>query len=222
MTKYRDPKTGQYVNSPAKRKQALINELYRAFDFFNESFADNKLPKCIITIQNKGRKSAYGWFSYSRWSDSLTDKGIPEINISAEYASNGSYNILETLLHEMAHFWNAEKGIDDCSGNQYHNKQFKVAAELFGLKVTRDTRRGWAYTALTDDSRKAIMEFKPDYEAFKFLKRRENMVSQHKKYTSLIVNTHVGEQVKETAQSRGVSQRELVEEALIDYLSTYQ
>ena len=221
MNKYRDPKTGQYVNSPAKRKQSLINELYRAFDFFNDTFAEkngyDKLPKCIITIQNKGRRNACGWFSYGKWSDSLTDKGVPEINISAEYTAGGTHNVLETLLHEMAHFWNAERDINDCSGNQYHNKKFKTAAELFGLEVTRDSTRGWSYTELTSVSRDAIKALKPDYEAFRFLKRRADPVSQHNKYTSLIVNTDLGAVIKVTANARGVSQRELVEEALTDY-----
>ena len=217
--KYRSPKTGRFVDAPSKRNQALVNELYRAFDFFNEVFADKKLPKCIITIQNKGRRNACGWFSYGRWDDNVTSKGIPEINISAEYAAGGATPILETLLHEMAHFWNAEHDTKDCTAGQYHNKKFKLAAEQFGLIVERCGSRGWAWTTLAEEGKKAIEELNPDREAFKSL-RRKSGGKVEKKYTSLIVNLDLGDRVKEAASSRGVSQRDLVEEALNLHLNS--
>ena len=113
----RDQKTGRFISNPAARSQKLYNELYRAFDHFNNAFADNKLPKVVITIQESGRRNAYGWFGNGFWSDRLAGDSVPEINLSAEYLSRGPDGLLETLLHEMAHLWNATvEQVRDCSG----------------------------------------------------------------------------------------------------------
>lgn len=211
---YRDQKTGRYISSPASRSQQLHNELYRAFDFFNNVFADGKLPKVVITIQESGRRNAYGWFGNGFWTDRLAGESIPEINLSAEYLSRGSNGLLETLLHEMAHLWNATvESIRDCSGGQYHNKHFKTAAERFGLKVTRDGKRGWAYTALTDISREAISELDPDTQLFKSLKRKTIKKSDDR-YFSLIVNLDLKQPLKDALEKTGCSQRQFVEAAI--------
>lgn len=211
---YRDQKTGRYISSPASRSQQLHNELYRAFDFFNNVFADGKLPKVVITIQESGRRNAYGWFGNGFWTDRLAGDHVPEINLSAEYLSRGSNGLLETLLHEMAHLWNATvENIRDCSGGQYHNKHFKTAAERFGLKVSRDGKRGWAYTALTDVSREAISELNPDTQLFKSLKRKTIKKSEDR-YFSLIVNLSLKQPLKDALDRAGCSQRQFVEAAI--------
>jgi len=211
---YRDQKTGRYISSPASRSQQLHTELYRAFDFFNNAFADNKLPKVVITIQESGRRNAYGWFGNGFWTDRLAGDSVPEINLSAEYLSRGPNGLLETLLHEMAHLWNATvENVKDCSSGQYHNKNFRIAAERFGLKVERDGTRGWAYTSLTDDSRAAIKAFEPDTEAFKSL-RRKTVKKRDDRYFSLIVNLDLKEPLKAVLDRTGMSQREFVEMAI--------
>lgn len=212
--KYRDQKTGRFITDPAARSQQLYAELYRAFDFFNNAFAENKLPKVVITIQESGRRNAYGWFGNGFWSDRLAGDSVPEINLSAEYLSRGSDGLLETLLHEMAHLWNATvEKVKDCSSGQYHNKNFKIAAERFGLKVERDGTRGWAYTSLTDDSRAAIEALDPDTEVFKSL-RRKTTKKRDDRYFSLIVNLDLKEPLKEALTKVNMSQREFVEMAI--------
>jgi hypothetical protein len=211
---YRDQKTGRYISSPASRSQQLHNELYRAFDFFNNVFADGELPKVVITIQESGRRNAYGWFGNGFWTDRLAGESIPEINLSAEYLSRGANGLLETLLHEMAHLWNATvENIRDCSGGQYHNKHFKIAAERFGLQVSRDGKRGWAYTALTDISREAIDNLEPDTQLFKSLKRKTIKKSDDR-YFSLIVNLDLKQPLKDALGKTGCSQRQFVEAAI--------
>ncbi len=212
--KYRDKATGRYIASPARRSQQLYNELYRAFDMFNEIFAENKLPNVVITIQESGRRNAYGWFGNGFWSDRLAGEAVPEINLSAEYLSRGPKGLLETLLHEMAHLWNATvENVRDCSGGQYHNKHFRRAAERFGLSVERDGKRGWAYTNLTDVSVQAIEEFKPDESIFAGL-RRKKASKKDDRYFSLIVNLDLKEPLKQALESTGKKQREFVEEAI--------
>jgi hypothetical protein len=218
--KYRDQKTGRYISSPASRSQQLYSELYRAFDFFNNTFAGGKLPKVVITIQESGRRNAYGWFGNGFWTDRLAGDSVPEINLSAEYLSRGPEGLLETLLHEMAHLWNATiEKVRDCSGGQYHNKRFKEAAERFGLEVERDGKRGWAYTKLTDESRGAINDLQPEEELFKGLKRKTIKKSDDR-YFSLIVNLDLKQPLKDALEKTGFSQRQFVEAAIESALNT--
>ena len=220
---YRDKTTGRYTTSPATRSQQLYSELYRAFDFFNDYFAENKLPKVVITVQESGRRNAYGWFGNAFWSDRSTGDAVPEINLSAEYLSRGSSGLLETLLHEMAHLWNASVAdVRDCPDGRYYNKKFKSAAEQFGLEVKRDGSRGWAYTRLTDESRKAIEELKPLEDAFKTL-RRKSIQAKPERYMSLIIDAELKDTLKTAITKSSMSQREFVETAIesaIEYWSS--
>jgi len=228
MNKYRDPKTGRYVPSPANRTQQLIKTLYQAFDSFNKEFADGRLPEVIITIQNKGRSSALGWFGHGFWQDKLTTNTVGEINLSAEHISRGRHGCLETLLHEMAHLWNAAVvDVKDCSGSQYHNKNFKIAAEMFGLKVTRTATRGWAHTSLDEKASKAIRRLKIDEGLFQGLKRRVSS-PKVKRYASLVVDLEAMKNIESikdkltTSSGKKVSQKHVVQQALQllnDYVS---
>lgn len=212
-TVYRD-KIGRYTTNPAKRNQLAIEELYRAFDFFNKKFMKNSLPKVIITIQEAGRRNAYGWFGESFWSDGICDQGVCEINLSAEYMGRDPLFILETLLHEMAHLHNAVNSIRDCSSGQYHNKKFKIAAEKFGLKVKRSGNKGWAYTELGEDAVKAIEELQPDKEILNSLKRKKISHKRDKRYLSLIICASLEDALADAIERVGVSQKEFVEGAI--------
>jgi hypothetical protein len=207
-------KLGQYVESPAKRNQKAIEELYRAFDFFNETFAEGNLPKVIITIQEAGRKNAYGWFGESFWKDGICEQGVCEINLSAEYMGRDPYAILETLLHEMAHLKNAINDIRDCTSGQYHNKKFKIAAEQFGLIVKRAGNKGWAFTSLGEEARAAIDQFKPDEDILNSLQRRKNKRIREKRYISLIVSADLESSLTDAVSNSSMTQKEFVEEAL--------
>jgi hypothetical protein len=210
---FRSIKTGRYVESPAKRSQQLHDELYRAFDIFNEQYCNNELPKCLITIQSKGRKNALGWFWNGAWVDETG--GTPEINISAEYTARGALGVLETLLHEMTHYYNAVKGTRDVTGSQYHNKHFKAAAEMFGLKVGRYPHRGWAQTSLLPETETFIeRHVGPNEELFKQMRRRTEKRNRDDKYISLIVSAAIGPALKEAVQASDLSQKEFVQIAL--------
>lgn len=220
MNNYRDAKTGRYVKSPANRSQELLAELYRAFNFFNKKFVKGELPNVVITVQNQGRRNALGWFGKGFWADKVTDNGVSEINLSAEYVARGPNSLLETLLHEMAHLYNASKGIRDCTGGQYHNKHFKVAAERFGLKVGRYPNRGYAATSLDKAARKAIKELQPNKEVYGGLRRRPEGKSQ-KRYASLIVGHDVYDLLQTVITKSSMSQKEAVEQAIINLHKEY-
>ena len=207
-------KLGQYTFDPAKRNQRAIEELYKAFDFFNARFANNKLPKVIITIQEAGRRNAYGWFGKSFWKDDICEQGVCEINLSAEYMGRDPLSILETLLHEMAHLDNAMNDIRDCTSGQYHNKKFKIAAQKYGLTVKRMGNKGWALTQLGEEATQAIEDLNPDKDVLNSLKRRKVKKMREKRYLSLIVCASLEEQINDVISRENVSQKEFVESAI--------
>lgn len=207
-------KLGRYTFDPAKRNQKAIEELYRAFDFFNARFAKGALPKVIITIQEAGRRNAYGWFGKSFWKDDICEQGVCEINLSAEYMGRDPLSILETLLHEMAHLDNAMNDIRDCTSGQYHNKKFKQAAERYGLTVKRMGNKGWASTQLGELAVQAIDDFKPNKEILNSLKRKRVRKIREKRYLSLIVCASLEDQINDAIERSNQSQKEFVEDAI--------
>lgn len=213
--KYRSASNGRFTSSPATKMKRIYSELYRAFDHFNKVFANSSLPKPVITIQESGRRNAYGWFGKSLWVDKDMNTSVPEINLSAEYLARGADGILETLLHEMAHYHNAINDVRDCSSGQYHNKHFKRAAEMFGLHVERGGTRGYAFTSLTEVSKKAIDDLKIDDSLFKDIRRRKVGPRSEKKYISLVVSAELEQLLNDAVERQGVSQKQFVERAIL-------
>ena len=129
-----------------------------------------KDAKVFITIQSSNKKNNLGHFWANRW-DSDTTKDATEkeiyheININADRMNMGVEEICHTLLHECAHLYNNVMGIEDCNAAQYHNKQFKGTAQMFGLNVDKYPGRGWALTSLNEDGYAAIAALEPDRSA---------------------------------------------------------
>ena len=123
--------------------------LNKIFDLLNEEFFENELSRPTITIQSTPR--AYGHFSLREdtWVSKLG--GTHEINIGAGTLSRPIEEVVSTLLHEMVHYYNYEKGIQDCSrGNTYHNRKFREEAERRGLIVEHSDKYGWSHTSPSD------------------------------------------------------------------------
>ena len=158
-----------------------IQELERAYQFFNQQLFSNTLnEKVIITIQTRGRRTnALAWYWQQRWGADK-DEVIAEINFSAEtLCLSDPY---ESLIHEMVHHACALQGIKDTSrGNKYHNKRFKEQAELAGLECQNDQKVGWAYTSLGERATRAKEELKPKPELFKYLRFGEETKKRKKK-----------------------------------------
>lgn len=118
--------------------------LETAFDAINARFFGGELKRPVITIQSSPR--AYGHCTIKEiWN---TDKGTTrEINLGAETLDRPVENTLATLVHEMVHLYNLQRGVKDCSrGNSYHNRRFKEEAEKRGLKISFDKGIGWSVT----------------------------------------------------------------------------
>ena len=154
----------QYSLKPA------IQELERAYQFFNEELFRSELDlNVIITIQSRGRKNALGWHWAGKWKNGDTTS-LAEINLSAESLKTG--DPYETLIHEMAHHLNHQRGIKDVSGNGYHNKHFKKTAESAGLETIPCKKIGYM-TELGNLAKAKILEFKPQKEVFAILRLKE-------------------------------------------------
>ena len=158
-----------------EKYKLFIEEMYRSFDFFNQKFAEGKLISPIITIQGgKNDKSVLGWFGEKFWIDKIDGNEenplpVSEINLVAENLHREPNDVLETLLHEMAHYWNSSNDIKDCS-SKVHNKHFKRAAEKFGLIVEKTEKRGWSKTSLDLSAIKAIEELQPKTELYQIFR----------------------------------------------------
>ena len=128
--------------------------LNKIFDLLNAEFFESELSRPTITIQSTPK--AYGHFSLQE--DTWVSKigATHEINIGAGTLARPIEEVAATLLHEMVHYYNYVKGIQDCSrGNTYHNKRFKVAAEARGLTVQHSDKYGWSHTSPSD----ALLDF---------------------------------------------------------------
>lgn len=132
--------------------------LNKVFDLLNEEFFENALSRPTITIQSTPK--AYGHFSLREdtWVSKLGS--THEINIGAGTLSRPIEEVAATLLHEMVHYYNFERGVQDCSrGNTYHNRRFKEAAEAHGLIVTHSDKYGWSHTSPSDSLLEVILKY---------------------------------------------------------------
>lgn len=119
--------------------------LNEVFDLLNKEFFENTLSKPTITIQSTPK--ALGHFTTDDIWDSSSGR-THEVNIGAGTLGRPIAAVVTTLLHEMVHYYNHTRGVQDCSRNgTYHNKSFKKAAEEHGLVVKKDGNHGWACTS---------------------------------------------------------------------------
>ena len=115
------------------------NSLQKAYSFFNEKIFDNTLPDCLITLQRK--KGAYGYFSPQRFTSRSADNTTDEIALNPNlFEGRSDKEILSTLVHEMAHVWQAHHGKPGRGG--YHNKQWAEKMVSIGLLPLSDNGKG--------------------------------------------------------------------------------
>lgn len=104
-------------------------ELQLAYDTFNKHLFDNSLPECLITLQRE--KRTYGYFSAQRFANSSGEK-IDEIAMNPSYfAIVPLLEIMQTLVHEMAHLWQHHYGTP--GRGRYHNQEWATKMECIGL-----------------------------------------------------------------------------------------
>ena len=119
-------------------------------DWFN---GELDMDRVIWTVQSTPK--AFGHFtpylSY-RVHSVEGEKGAVEINIGAGTLDMDVIAVVSTMLHEMTHYSNWSKGVQDCSrGGTYHSKKFKTEAEKHGLVIEYDSRIGWSITNASEE-----------------------------------------------------------------------
>lgn len=124
----------------------IIEALEGAHAHFNTALFGGRLrTRPVITVQTRGRKSAYGWYWPQRWQNGTSNPA--ELNISAEELKRDPADVLLTMAHEMVHQVADETGVKDTSrGGRYHNKAFAKLAEAAGLcaPAAPDKRLGFS------------------------------------------------------------------------------
>lgn len=112
----------------------ITSEVKRAFNILNENLFDGKLEEVSVSIQPK-KKHALKWMS-----------DIKSLIIGGDFIKLEFNEILGTLLHEMIHIMNFQRGISDVTINQYHNKHFLEYALKVGFVVIKHKTQGWSIT----------------------------------------------------------------------------
>lgn len=114
------------------------NELQQAYDFFNKTLFELKLPPCLITLQRQ--KSTYGYFSGKRFVNS-DGKKTDEIAMNPSFFAIRSIpETLSTLAHEQCHLWQEHYGKP--GRGRYHNLEWAEKMESLGLMPSSTGQEG--------------------------------------------------------------------------------
>jgi SprT-like family len=105
-----------------------------AYDYLNSELFENKLPRCLITLQRQ--RSSYGYFSADRFGRKDGER-TDEIALNPKHlASRPVEDSLSTLAHEMKHLEQQHFGTP--GRGRYHNKEWAGMMEAIGL-IPSDT-----------------------------------------------------------------------------------
>lgn len=120
---------GKSVVAAATPHVDVALELQQAYDFFNAELFESELPVCMITLQRE--KDTFGYFSAKRFGNS-DGRHTDEIAMNPGYfAVVPILEILQTLVHEMAHLWQHHYGLP--GRGRYHNAEWANKMESIGL-----------------------------------------------------------------------------------------
>lgn len=132
--------------------KSIIVEIERTFDIFNTRLFDGVLRKPEFILQPKKK---------------VIFKFLPEtfqIIIGGDLVKVDTTALLVHLLHEMVHVSNFIQGVVDCRSNQYHNKDFMLAAVKVGLTCVRHRNHGWV-TTISQTPKSDLKVHLPDADA---------------------------------------------------------
>lgn len=105
-------------------------EMQDAYDHFNRALFAGELPDCLITFQRQAR--TMGYYSAKRFARRNDGQFTDEIAMNPAYfAAIPLLEIMQTLVHEMVHLWQAHFGKTSRPG--YHNEEWAAKMEQVGL-----------------------------------------------------------------------------------------
>lgn len=116
----------------------MYSSLQCAYDHFNQSLFEGRLPEVLIVLQRKAK--TMGYVSYGRWRNGAG-------NFTDELAVNPEYflgyplmEVFQTLCHEQCHVWQRHFGKPGRRG--YHNKQWADKMVEIGLMPSHNGKPG--------------------------------------------------------------------------------
>lgn len=131
------------------KSSRLLGQLEKLYRMLNHDWFDDELGNVVITVQSS--PTAYAHIVLENaWT--VKDSGLPELNIGAGTLDRPIEHIVASLMHEMCHLLNHQRGIKDTSNRGvYHNIEFKKVGEAHGLIIDRSDRYGWTITNPADE-----------------------------------------------------------------------
>ena len=119
------------------------SELTTAYDWFNCELFEDRLPRCLITLQRKSKMG--GYFAYKRFGESDGRGVTDELAMNPELFRNNSLEgTLSILVHEMTHVEEAHFGKPSRGG--YHNVAWVKLMLLVGLIPSHTGKPGGKQT----------------------------------------------------------------------------
>ena len=110
-----------------------------AYDYFNVELWSGKLPQLLVTLQRKPRMM--GHFAPERYQHRREGDLIHEIALNPDcFVGQTDEQILDTLVHEMAHVWQQTFGKPGRRG--YHNRAWGTEMKRIGLHPSSTGRPG--------------------------------------------------------------------------------
>ncbi len=181
----------------------MIKQLESLFSKLNDKFFEGKLETPVITIAPDTCR-AYGWFTTFRaWkeTDNKESEGYYEINVTCDYLNRTPVEIATTLLHEMVHLYCEMNGIKDTSrSGNYHNKNYKKAAEDHGLIVTKVEKSGFSQTEPTTETAEYLDSLNLKFDLYRPTPEKEQVIK--KSSTRKYVCPHCGSIIRATKPVR--------------------
>lgn len=125
-------------------------QLEKMFRAINRDLFAGEVEEPIITIQST--PGAHGHVTVGKTWERKDGEWHHELNISAETMSRPIEEVCATLIHEMTHLINIQRGVQDCSrGGTYHNRKFRDEAEKHLIHIEKHEKYGWTLTTPTEE-----------------------------------------------------------------------
>lgn len=121
----------------------LVDGLFDAFKYFNETLFDSTLPDVMIKISRKrGAAGVYTPDQFVPKDDNLNDVPVTsEITLNPDTFGDTETKILSTLVHEMVHLWQKCFG-DPAKARNWHNQEWADKMRQVGLQASQTGRPG--------------------------------------------------------------------------------
>jgi predicted SprT family Zn-dependent metalloprotease len=114
-----------------------------AYNFFNTTLFEARLPQVLITMQRRARTK--GYFSPERFNGRLVTSAVHELALNPDtFTDRSDSEILSTLVHEMCHVWQQTHGKPP--RKSYHDRQWAGKMHEIGLHPSHTGEPGGKQT----------------------------------------------------------------------------